>query len=90
MLLFFVRALAQSSPVTPESNVIIDYCTPGACKSDIFRDEVGRVKKAMMNIGIGMLARTTEEGSRCLVHCVSPSLTNEFHGKFIMDCKIFP
>lgn len=85
-----MRALAESSPVSSESNVIIDYCTPGACKSEIFRDEVGRVKKMMMNIGIGMLARTTEQGSRTLVHCISPTLTKAEHGKFLMDCKVFP
>lgn len=31
--------MAARSPINQDSNVIIDYVTPGACKSDLFRDD---------------------------------------------------
>jgi hypothetical protein len=37
---------------------------------------------------ISLLARTTEVGSRTLVHAVQPDLEPVAHGAFLMDCKI--
>ncbi|KAB2570175.1 Short chain dehydrogenase sol3 [Lasiodiplodia theobromae] len=90
LLLYGVRALAQLSPLTPESNVIIDNLTPGACKSDIFRDDVNWFQRIIMNLAISLIARTTEQGSRTLVHAVKPELGPEAHGAFLMDCKVAP
>jgi hypothetical protein len=87
-LLYFVRILAKLSPLGPESNVIINNLTPGACKSDIFRDEVGWFKAMMMGLGMALIARTTEVGSRTLVHAINPDLDPRAHGAFLMDCKI--
>jgi hypothetical protein len=101
--------MAARSPVTSDSNVIIDYLTPGACKSDIFRDDAsckiayirnprsGRgwlmyigIQRLIMNIMISMIARTTEQGSRTIVHAASPDIGTDAHGAFLMDCKVFP
>lgn len=35
-----------------------------------------------------ILARTSEVGSRALVHGVIPDLAVEAHGKFLTDCKV--
>lgn len=88
LLLYGVRALAQLSPLSPQSNVIIDYLTPGACKTDIFRDDVGWFQRAMMKLAISLIARSTEVGSRTLVHAVVPDIGPEAHGAFLMDCKV--
>jgi hypothetical protein len=39
------------------------------------------IQRLIMNIMISMIARTTEQGSRTIVHAASP---------FLMDCKVFP
>ncbi|KAF1992218.1 NAD(P)-binding protein [Aulographum hederae CBS 113979] len=88
LLHYGVRILAQMSPVTPESNVVINNHTPGACKSDIFRDDAGFALKVMMSIMVALVARTTEVGARTLVHAVEPQVGIESHEKFLMDCKI--
>jgi hypothetical protein len=88
LLLYFVRILAKASPLGPDSNVIINNLTPGACRSDIFRDEIGWFKGLMMKFGMALIARTTEVGSRTLVHAVIPELDPQAHGAFLMDCKV--
>ena len=91
MLLYVIRSISDQSPVTsPQSNVVINYLTPGACKSDIFRDDMGWLQAVMQRIAVAMIARTTEQGSRTLVHAVKPDVGEKTHGKFLMDCKIYP
>lgn len=90
LLLYGVRTLAQLSPLTPESDVLITYLTPGACKSDIFRDQTNWFTALLMNIVTALIARSTEAGSCALVHGVSPELGPEAHGAFLMDCKVAP
>lgn len=89
LLLYAVRILAQLSPVTTDSNVIINCLTPGLCKSDIFR-ELSGLQGSMVNAGLSVIARSTEVGSRALVHAVQPGVGVETHGTFLMDCKVFP
>jgi NAD(P)-dependent dehydrogenase (short-subunit alcohol dehydrogenase family) len=84
------RSIAAQNPVSSDSNVIITVMTPGACSSDLFRDDAGYVQKLMMSAFFGAMARTTEVGGRALVHAVNPDLEAEAHGKFLMDCRIGP
>lgn len=89
LLVFYAtRRVAALNPVSEKSNVIISVQTPGACKSDIFRDEVNGFSKLMMSIGIALLARPTETGAQTLVHAVNPELPVDAHGKFLMDCQV--
>lgn len=90
LLLYAVRSIAAKSPVSPKSNVIINYLTPGACQTNIFRDDVGWIYRVILSILLGILARTTEAGSRTLVHAVKPDIGEDTHGAFLMDCKVFP
>ncbi|KAI9881577.1 MAG: hypothetical protein M1830_000141 [Pleopsidium flavum] len=90
LLLYAVRSIAAQSPVSPKSNVVIDYLTPGACKSDIFRDDISWIQKLVMNTMVAMIARTTEVGSRTILHAAKPDIGNEAHGAFLMDCKVAP
>jgi len=43
-----------------------------------------------MGVMIAIIARTTEAGSRTLVHAVKPDTGENTHGAFLMDCKVFP
>lgn len=90
LLLYAVRSIAAKNPVSPKSNVIINYLTPGACNTDIFRDDIGWIQKAIISALVAIIARTTEAGSRTLVHAVRPEIGEDTHGAFLMDCKVFP
>ena len=90
LLLYAVRSIAAKHPISPKSNVIINYLTPGACSTDIFRDDIGWIQKVFIGALVAIVARTTEAGSRTLVHAVKPDIGEDTHGAFLMDCKIFP
>lgn len=80
--------IAQSHPLSKDSNVIINVQTPGACKSDLFREEGTMLSKAVSWMMFAVFARTTEMGARTLVHAVSPELEEEAHGEFLMDARV--
>lgn len=82
------RRVAESHPLSPESNVIVSVQTPGACKSDLFREEGTVVSKAVSWVMFALFARTTETGARTLVHAVGPQLSEKAHGEFLMDAKV--
>lgn len=89
LLMFYMnRRIASDHPVDGRSNVIITVMTPGACVSDIFRDEVSLLQKIVMTIGSKLFARTTEVGGRTLVDAIKPEMAPIAHGKFLMDCII--
>ncbi|KAF2144827.1 uncharacterized protein K452DRAFT_266972 [Aplosporella prunicola CBS 121167] len=90
LLLYAVRAIARTSPLTPQSDVVINYLTPGLCKSDIFRDEVPWFQGMVIQLSAVFLARTTEVGSRALVHAIAPDVGAETHGAFLVDGKVAP
>lgn len=82
------RRIAESHPLSKESNVIINVQTPGACKSDLFREEDTALSKAAKWVMFALFARTTETGARTLVHAVGPQLEREAHGEFLMDARV--
>lgn len=82
------RHLARLSPVNSDSDVILNVCSPGACSTDIFRDEASWIQKIMMKVMVGMIARSSEVGSRELIHAVMPELEKDAHGQFLWNCKI--
>ncbi|CAO2654817.1 Nn.00g115500.m01.CDS01 [Neocucurbitaria sp. VM-36] len=88
LLLYTVRELAARVPLSKESNVVITKMTPGACQSDLFRDDTGWLEATIQSILMKLVARTTEVGSRTLVHSVKPDLEGNAHGAFLMDCRV--
>ncbi|KUJ23221.1 retinol dehydrogenase 12 [Mollisia scopiformis] len=97
LLLYFVRDLAVKNPYNAPSvsdlklnmpSVVIDYITPGACDTSIFRDDVHWIQQAIINVAVRLIARTAEEGSRTILSAVSPSVGRAEHGAFLMDCKV--
>ncbi|KAH7381518.1 hypothetical protein BKA66DRAFT_530648 [Pyrenochaeta sp. MPI-SDFR-AT-0127] len=90
LLLYTVRELAARSPLSKESNVVISKLTPGACQSDLFRDDMGWLQATIQGILVKLIARTTEVGSRTLVHSVKPDIEDNAHGAFLMDCRVAP
>jgi hypothetical protein len=90
VLLHAVRLLAQDNPVTPESNVVINYLSPGGCETELMRERNGVVLRLMMPLLRMTLLRTAEQGSRTYVDAVKPDIGVETHGKFLWDCTIVP
>ncbi|KAF2496920.1 NAD(P)-binding protein [Lophium mytilinum] len=85
LLILSVRALAQQSPLTPESNVLINLVSPGACQSDLFRSEPSFGMKIVVFLLNHIIGRRTDVGARVLVNGASPELGAEAHGAFIWD-----
>jgi len=80
MEILFVRAFCERYP---ESNipVTVNLVNPGFCHSEFGREGPGFL--AVMRF---LLARTTEVGSRTLVHAGTSGV--ETHGKYRSDCEI--
>ncbi|KAF2119284.1 hypothetical protein BDV96DRAFT_514799 [Lophiotrema nucula] len=89
LLLYTVREIAARQPLG-KARVIVDCVTPGACASDIFRDDMSWLRSVIQGFMVSLFARTTEVGSRALVHGVKPDLEDNAHGAFLQDCKVFP
>jgi hypothetical protein len=87
-LLYAVKEIAARSPVTAESNVILDVLTPGMCHSNLFRDEKLWLHAVIERFLMRILARSTATGGAAIVDAVRPDLPMEAHGAFFMDCKI--
>ena len=82
------RHIAESHPVSKASNVVIAVQTPGACKSDLFREEGTALSKAVSWVMFALFARSTETGARTLVHAVGSELEEKAHGEFLMDARV--
>lgn len=77
--------------MTPESPVIINCMTPGACKSDLMRDKIPKIVKIILQLIVSIMTRSTETGGGMLVDAVRPDRgIEETHGAFVMDLKVFP
>jgi NAD(P)-dependent dehydrogenase (short-subunit alcohol dehydrogenase family) len=77
---FFVRALAERYPAT-KFPITVNYVNPGLCHSELAR-EAGYFL-AVLKL---LLARSTEVGSRTLVHAASQGSVS--HGQYMSDCEI--
>lgn len=82
---FFVRAIAPHTNPASKPTLILNCLTPGYCYSDITRDHV-RWRAAVISISRFTLGRSTEVGSRCLVHAARAG--EESHGKFLGTCSV--
>ncbi|EME43518.1 hypothetical protein DOTSEDRAFT_35766 [Dothistroma septosporum NZE10] len=85
-----MKELAKKNPLAETSDVILTVMTPGACKSNLFRDPVDPWMKAVTDWTLGLLQRLTEVGARTLVHAVTAELPLEAHGKSLMNARIGP
>ncbi|KAL6705096.1 hypothetical protein ACN47E_007355 [Coniothyrium glycines] len=74
------RALSARRPAA-KTRVTINYVCPGLCKSQLSRDAGWG-----MTIFEALFARTTEQGSRALVHAASQGA--DTHGQFMADCRV--
>lgn len=80
-----VREIAASNILEQPPSIIVNSITPGLCHSDIARDLKGFGAAAFSFVKL-LIARSTEHGSRTLVHASSAGI--ESHGQFLYDCQI--
>jgi len=85
-----VEALAaqmKSSPGAGGVSVIVNNVNPAWCKTEFFR-------YAPLNGGaklaLGLIGRTSEQGSRVLVHGASTAAGLDTHGKYLSECQVKP
>ncbi len=75
------RQIAAEHPVK-QLKVTLNFVNPGFCHSELMREMTNLPIRVMKKI----LCRTTEVGSRTLVHAGYGG--PETHGKYMSDCKI--
>lgn len=81
--IFAVREMTELRP-REEYPVTINMLNPGLCESDLVR-EGGNLQMKMLKKA---LARTTEEGSRTLVHGASAGA--DTHSHYLSNCQVCP
>ena len=98
--LFSVISMTQapndlSYSKSTKTSLTINACTPGFCHSNLARDfnsrtsplfSIDTFKRGLATIVKALIARSTEQGARTLVHAgLSGRDTN---GKFLADCRV--
>lgn len=83
---FACRRIARKNPVD-RLHVTLNFLNPGLCYSELSREiqdsALGPVYRGLMFL----LARTTEVGSRTLVHA-GITAGQDSHGEFLSDCSV--
>lgn len=82
---FTVRHIARNHPVD-QLHVTVNTLTPGLCESELLRDH-NMFITAVAWLLKKLTARTTEVGSRTLVHG-GVAAGEETHGKFMSTCHV--
>ncbi|KAI5922020.1 putative short-chain dehydrogenase [Camillea tinctor] len=85
LVVFGVRAIAERHPISdPSFPITFNIANPGLCHSELSREHP---TFAFWLFRL-LLARSTEVGSRTLVHAASAG--PETHGQYLGDCTIHP
>jgi len=67
------------------ASVIVNYINPGWCKTDLFQTNDGGLGG---RIGLRLMGRSAEEGSRTLVH--GAATDEKSHGRYLTECRVKP
>ncbi|KAJ5212179.1 uncharacterized protein N7498_003825, partial [Penicillium cinerascens] len=82
LVLFAARAFADKLEKGKEPLVVINTPNPSWCKSQLMRE----LNSAALRFSERMLARSTEEGSRALVHAILSG--EESSGQYLDNCQV--
>lgn len=75
--------LVTATSKTPYDHVVVNDVNPGWCKTELFRQDDGGLGG---RIGLSMIGRTSEKGSRNLVYAIAAG--KETHGQYVSECKV--
>lgn len=84
-LLLILCFRAFSERVKEQGSVVVNYVNPGWCRTELFRTDDGGVGG---RIGLRLIGRTGEEGSRTLVHAITEGMSS--HGRYLSECRVKP
>ena len=79
------RVTSSNSNSKTSEQVIVNWVNPGWCKTELFRNENRNVVATIM---LSLIGRTSEQGSRTLVHGVVAG--SETHDCYLSECQIKP
>ncbi len=82
--MYAVRELASLLPVS-ETNVVVNFVNPGYCWSNLDRNGPFIFRLGMW-FGRLLFARSTEKGSRTLLHASVAG--RESHVRYVTECTI--
>ncbi|MCJ1475233.1 hypothetical protein MMC13_003894 [Lambiella insularis] len=88
LVLLGVRQLAEKlsrGSKEGQASVIVNCVSPGWCKTELFRTNDGGLGG---RVGLALVGRTAEEGSRTLVHAAVAGKTS--HGKYLSEGRVKP
>jgi retinol dehydrogenase 12 len=77
---------ARASRPGHEEQVIVNCVNPGWCASEIARNKPSPA--FMQNLMFALIGRTTEQGSRTLVHGIFAG--PESNGQYLSECRVLP
>jgi retinol dehydrogenase 12 len=77
--------ISASSAKHGSPTVIVSNVAPGWCRTDLFRHEDGGAGQRM---ALKVIGRSSEEGSRTLVHGAVAG--KEVHGQYVSECQVKP
>lgn len=81
------RAIAKQHPQS-QLGVNLNFVNPGWCHSELVREmKENKIIGAIIALVMKIMARTTEVGSRTLVHAGTKA-GKESHGKYLSDCQV--
>lgn len=83
LVIYAVRELAQRDAASGKSSIIINTPNPSWCKSNLARE---RADETGFKFTEKVFARSTEEGSRALVHGLLAG--KESNGQYLNDCHV--
>jgi retinol dehydrogenase-12 len=75
---------SESGPMGPKYSITLNMINPGFCRSDLTREVQGVLAYAFAVFKF-LFARSTEVGSRTLVHAAVAG--EETHGKYLSECQ---
>ena len=88
LVLLGVRKLAKKvdgGSKEAQRSVIVNCVNPGWCKTELFRTHDGGLGG---RIGLALIGRTAEQGSRTLVHAAVADADS--HGRYLSECRVKP
>ena len=82
LVIFAVRSFAERLEKTSAGQIIINTPNPSYCKSQLMRENEGMANR----VGERLLARTTEMGSRAIVHGLLADKSS--NGQYLTNCQV--
>ena len=76
--------MSSSAKAGQGSNIVLNNVNPGFCRTNLFQND-----NAMgVRVGLKLIGRTSEQGSRTLVHGVTAGTAS--HGQYLSESRIKP